>query len=177
MSHLAHMAVDGLLVSVLAPLLLLLLRAVRVEPPTPPAVVVAPGFVLLHAAAMLVPGLAGIAPVLLLAGGVLFWTPVLGRRRLSPAGRIVYLFATMPALDLPGVWLVARGDGPGGIAMVLGMLPLGLTALVLAWRWMTEEERTAAADAAGLPGHRTVGGATRETTHGTTHETTHETRS
>jgi cytochrome c oxidase assembly factor CtaG len=150
MNHLAHMATDGLLVSVLAPLLLLLLRALHVEPPTLPAPVVAPGFVLLHAAVTLLPGLAGIAPVLLLAGGVLFWTPVLGRRRLSPAGRIVYLFATMPALDLPGVWLVARGDGPGGIAMIVGMLPIGVTALVLAWRWMTEEERAAAAGA-GAP--------------------------
>jgi cytochrome c oxidase assembly factor CtaG len=168
MNHLAHMAVDGLLVSVLAPLLLLLLRALRVEPPTLPAVVVAPGVVLLHAAAVLLPALAGAAPVLLLAGGVLFWTPVLGRRRLSPAGRIVYLFATMPALDLPGVWLVARGDGPGGIAMVLGMLPIGLTALGLAWRWTAEEERTAAADAAAHVGHGAVGGATRETTHGRT---------
>ncbi|GAA2864020.1 hypothetical protein GCM10010472_21610 [Pseudonocardia halophobica] len=156
MSHVAHMAAAGLLVSVLAPLLLLLLRALRVEPPALPAPVVAPAFVLLHAAASLVPALAGIAPVLLLAGGVLFWTPVLGRPRLSPAGRIVYLFATMPALDLPGVWLVARGDGPGGIAMVLGMLPIGLAALGLAWRWMTDEERRASTD---------------ESADGTTHET------
>jgi hypothetical protein len=47
----------------------------------------------------------------------------------------------MPALDLPGVWLVARGDGPGGIAMILAMSPLGLTALALTWRWVREEER------------------------------------
>jgi cytochrome c oxidase assembly factor CtaG len=146
LAHVAHMATDGLLVSVLAPLLLLLLRALGVEPPSLPAVVVAPAFVLLHAAVTLLPGLAAVAPVLLLAGGVLFWTPVLGRRRLPPAGRIVYLFATMPALDLPGVWLVARGDGPGGIAMVLGMLPIGLTALALAWRWTVDEERRAAAE-------------------------------
>ncbi|MFR9805981.1 hypothetical protein ACL02T_27380 [Pseudonocardia sp. RS010] len=145
MNHVAHMAMDGLLVSVLAPLLLLLVRALRVEPPALPALVVAPAFVLLHAAATLLPALTGVAPALLLAGGVLFWTPVLGRRPLSPAGRIVYLFATMPALDLPGVWLVARGDGPGGIAMVLGMLPIGLAALALTWRWMADEERRAAA--------------------------------
>jgi cytochrome c oxidase assembly factor CtaG len=140
----AHMAVAGLLVSVLAPLLLLLVRALGVDPPAPPAAVVAPGFVLVHAAATLVPALAGVAPLLLLCGGVLFWVPVLGRSRLSEAGRIVYLFAAMPALDLPAVWLVAGGDGTGGIAMVLGMLPIGFTALVLAWRWMCDEERRAA---------------------------------
>ncbi|MCE0767113.1 cytochrome c oxidase assembly protein [Pseudonocardia kujensis] len=162
LAHVAQMATDGLLVSVLAPLLLLLLRALGVEPPTLPAPVAAPAFVLLHAAVTLLPALTGIAPILLLAGGVLFWAPVLGHRRLSPAGRIVYLFATMPALDLPGVWLVARGDGPGGIAMVVGMLPIGLTALALAVGWARAEE----AAACGEQGSRTGAAGTPATASG-----------
>lgn len=144
MSDIVHMAVAGLLVSVLAPLLLVSLRALGVEPPAPPALVVAPAFVLLHAALTLMPAVAALAPAVLLAGAVLFWTPVLGRTPLSPAGRIVYLFATMPALDLAGVWLVARGDGPGGIAMVVGMVPMGLVAVVLAVRWARAEEAAVA---------------------------------
>ncbi|MBN9110840.1 MAG: hypothetical protein J0I34_18920 [Pseudonocardia sp.] len=161
MNDVVHMGADGLLVSVLAPLLLLTLRALGIEPPALPAVVVAPGFVLLHAAATLVPAMAGIGPVVLLVGGVLFWGPVLGRRALSPPGRTVLLFATMPALDLPGVWLVARGDGPGGIAMIVAMLPMGLAALALTVRWARAEEAAAVAAQEVAPATVTGGGTGR----------------
>jgi hypothetical protein len=144
-THVLNMAAAGLLVSVAAPGIVLLLRRVGLEGPRLPGVVALPGFVVLHGAVTLSGGmtaaLGGAAELLLLLGALLFWTPVLGSRRMSEGARIVYLFAAMPALDLAGVWLVARGDGPGGIAMVVGMLPMGLIALVLGWRWMTDEER------------------------------------
>lgn len=156
-SHIVPMAGMGLLVSVLAPLTLLVLRALPgLEPPRLPAAVVLPGFVVLHGVLTVtgdrLPGrTAVLAPLVLLAGAVLFWAPVLGTRSLGDAGRVVYLFAAMPALDLPGVWLVARGDGPGGIAMILAMSPLGLTALALTWRWVRDEERRADDPGVGGP--------------------------
>jgi hypothetical protein len=56
----------------------------------------------------------------------------------------VYLFLAGPLLDLAGVWLVARGDRAGGLAMVVGMLPIGVAALVVTWRWVVGEEKAAA---------------------------------
>jgi cytochrome c oxidase assembly factor CtaG len=151
--HVLDMAAMGLLVSALAPLLLVGLRIALppLEPPAPPAAGALAGFVVLHAAMTfgLLRPLDTAAPIVLLLGALVFWAPVLGSRRLPPAHRIVYLFAAMPSLDLPGVWLVARGDGPGGIAMILGMLPIGLLAVVQLWRWATAEERRAVAEPAG----------------------------
>lgn len=150
--HVVHMATMGLLVSVVAPALAAVVaRVPAVDRWTPPALVALPGFALLHAAVTVLveaPGSAAdagtvaAAHTVLLAGAVAFWAPVLGaRRRLPEAGRVVYLFLAGPVLDLAGVWLVATGDSAGGLAMIVGMLPIGVAALVLTWRWVVDEER------------------------------------
>jgi hypothetical protein len=92
-------------------------------------------------------------PVLLVSG-VLFWIPVLTRtrHRLSDPGRCLYLFLAMPLLDLPAVWVVAEGRPAEGIAMIVGMLPLGIAAAAVTWSWVNREERLAADDLALSPG-------------------------
>lgn len=78
---------------------------------------------------------------LVLAMAIAFWLPVLGvRRRLSDPGRSAYLFLTTPTLDLAGVWIIIRGDSPGGLAMITGMFPIGLSAIVVTWRWISPEQ-------------------------------------
>lgn len=150
-----HGAAMGLLVSVLAPGLLLVLgrAAPQLDRWTVPAGVTLPGFVALHAAVTVYdqspapPLLEAAAHLTLLAGAMLFWAPVLGvRHRLPDAGRMVYLFAAMPPLDLAGVWLVAVGDSPTGLAMIVGMLPMGVAAVVITWNWISREERRAVLD-------------------------------
>jgi cytochrome c oxidase assembly factor CtaG len=152
--HVVHMATMGLLVSVVAPALTIgLCRFPALDRLALPGVVVLPGFTLLHGAITIMgdsPGamagpLTGTAGhVALLLGAVLFWAPVLGtRRRLPDAGRAVYLFLAGPLLDLAGVWLVAQGDAAGGLAMIVGMLPIGVAAIVVTWRWISREERQA----------------------------------
>ncbi|GAA2922920.1 hypothetical protein [Streptomyces mexicanus] len=66
-------------------------------------------------------------PVLPVAA-VLFWIPVLAptRHRLDDAGRCLYLFLAAPLLDLPAVAVIAVGRPAEGIAMIVGMLPVGL---------------------------------------------------
>lgn len=150
-AHLVHMAVMGLLVSVVAPgLTCAVLRlAPRTDRWALPALVALPAFVILHAAvtlrAVAVPWLPeAVAVPVLFVGAVLFWAPVLGVRRRVPDGaRTIYLYAAMPLLDLPAVWLVATGDRVGGIAMIVAMLPVGLAAAGLTWRWVQAEERRA----------------------------------
>jgi cytochrome c oxidase assembly factor CtaG len=154
-AHLLHMASMGLLVSVVAPALAVAAaRVPALDRLAVPAVLALPGFTVLHAALTLTidaPG-AEVGPasltgahLVLLVGAVLFWMPVLGvRRRLPDAGRMVYLFLAGPLLDLAGVWLVAQGDTAGGLAMIVGMLPIGIAAIAVAWRWMLREERAAA---------------------------------
>lgn len=149
----AHMAEMGVLTSVVAPLVAA--RRWRwLDALTPPAVSVFLGFLLLHAVIVLamayglVPAVGNI-PVhaLLLAASVLFWLPVLGaRRRLSDPARTVYLFLAMPPLDLPAVWVIARGDAPGGLAMIVAMMPVGLVAIAVTVRWMRREEALATED-------------------------------
>jgi cytochrome c oxidase assembly factor CtaG len=156
--HIVRMAGMGLLVAVAAPaLLVVLLRVVpRLDRWTVPAVVALPGFVGLHAVVTVSLGHgAGQAWVDvavhlgLLVGALLFWAPVLGvRHRLPEAGRIVYLYVGMPLLDLAGVWLVSVGDSAGGLAMIVGMLPMGLAAAALTWSWINGEERRAVLDEA-----------------------------
>ena len=126
--HMAHMVLMGLLVSVIAPLLLLALVRIapRAERWTVPAVV----------------------QLVLLLSAVLFWAPVLGsRHRLPDAGRTVYLYTAMPLLDLAGVWRVIVGDSAGGLSMIVGMLPMGFAAVVVTWRWINREERNIASEA------------------------------
>lgn len=147
-----HMTGMGLLTSVAAPALVLFFRDTRpLRNLAPPAWAALPGFVVLHGTLIVIMQVREPAPAahlgldsLLLAGAVLFWLPVLGRRRLDEAGRCVYLFLGAPALDLAGVIVVARGDSAGGLAMIVAMLPIGLTAVVLTWRWVRADEALAA---------------------------------
>jgi cytochrome c oxidase assembly factor CtaG len=152
--EIVHMTGMGLLVSVAAPALVLLGRHLRVARAGDlPVWLVLPGFVVLHGALILVMEVdepstlahAGL-DLLLLAGAVLFWLPVLGvgRHRLDDAGRCVYLFVAAPALDLAGVIVVARGNSAGGLAMIVAMLPIGLVAVGLTWQWLRAEEALAA---------------------------------
>jgi hypothetical protein len=154
-----HMGVMGLLVSVVAPaVVLIMVRRFAAAAPagTVRAALALPGFALLHAAvtlrldvrtARLTPlnGPLGmlLTAAILLAGAMWFWTPVLGRRRLADPGRTAYLFIAAPLLDLPAVWLVAQGHVVDGLAMIVGMLPLGVIAIAVTWRWIAAEERTA----------------------------------
>lgn len=156
----AAMAAMGLITSALAPALLVLLAGhgvwQRIRLPAP---AVLAGFVVLHSAitiamSMRVPFVfMALARPALLAGALLFWLPVLGPPgvRLDGAGTSVYLFLAGPALDLAGVYLVARGDEPGGLAMIVAMLPVGLAAVYLTWRWIAAEERD---ERAGQPDAR-----------------------
>ena len=150
----------GLLTSVVAPLLVLAGR--RRGAPGPGrrpglAVGILLGFAVLHTAVVLAPSTGAAAAValhaVLLAGGVVFWLPVLGHgaARLPEAGRSVYLFLACPLLDMAALALVVRGDEPAGVAMIVGMLPIALAAVVLTWRWIAGEERAAhVTDAAGV---------------------------
>lgn len=150
--HVAHMAMMGLLVSVFAPVLLLgtLRLAPRSERWALPAAFVLPWFVVLHFAITAWSGygssalLTAAVPLVLLVSAMLFWVPVLGsRHRLPDAGRTIYLYTAMPLLDLAGVWRVIIGDSTGGLSMIVGMLPLGLAAVAVTWRWINREERDA----------------------------------
>jgi len=151
--HPLHMAMMGLLVSVLAPVLLVLRRRAfpQLDRATVPAAVALPGFVTLHAAVTVYTSRGMVPPVLdtathlaLLAGAMLFWAPILGiRRRLPDAGRMLYLYVALPLLDLAGVWLVAVGDSAGGLSMIVGMLPMGATAVIITWNWISREEHRA----------------------------------
>jgi hypothetical protein len=147
-----HMGLMGLLVTAMVPALLLAERGrLGSDRLALPAAVALPGFALLHAAVTLgadgakVPApLAASATPALLVGATVFWLPVFGRRRRLPdAGRAAYLFIAGPVLDLPAVWLVARGQIGGGLAMIVGMLPLGVAAIWVTWRWISTEERRA----------------------------------
>ncbi|WP_245979856.1 hypothetical protein [Streptomyces diacarni] len=148
------MAGTGLLLSAVLPGLLLAARgwlpwdgaARRLSPPPGAAL---SGFVLAHAAvtlaeSFLAPGTVARSAMyaVLVAAGLAFWLPVLGPgRRLSDAERCLYLFVAAPLLDVPVVATLARGHAAGGLAMIVGMLPVGLAAAALTWRWVTAEER------------------------------------
>lgn len=146
----AHMAEMGLETSVVAPLLVLAARRAHIplDRVALPAAVALPLFLLAHSAiTMTMPFHEPSAPAhlglhaALLAAAVLFWLPVLGtRRRLSDPARMVYLYLAMPMMDLAGVYVVLRGDAAGGLAMIAAMLPVGLAAVAVTWRWMLAEE-------------------------------------
>lgn len=158
----AHMLLMGLLVSVAAPAAIVATRRwYDWRLLSAPAWVALPVFIAVHGATMLTMEQVESRPVLsypvhtvLFFGAVLFWLPVLGRiRRLSDAGRCVYLFVGAPALDMAGVVMVARGDAVGGLSMIVGMLPIGVIAVWLTWRWVVEDERSVrASELAAAPG-------------------------
>ncbi|MBO8200714.1 hypothetical protein JW613_20720 [Streptomyces smyrnaeus] len=155
----------GLALSVLLPALILGTRAgpawARLwQRLCPPAGAALGGFVVLHAAVtlgdcVLMPG-TGVRIVLhaaLLVGGLLFWLPVLGpARRLSEPGRCLYLFVGAPLLDIPMVAVIALGHHYGGLGMIVGMLPMGVAAAALTWRWIWAEERAHQGREAALHG-------------------------
>jgi cytochrome c oxidase assembly factor CtaG len=146
-----HMLLMGLLVSVAAPAAVVATRRwYDWRWLSAPAWLALPAFIAVHGVMMLTmeqierrPLLSFPVHTVLFLGAVLFWLPVLGRvRRLSDAGRCVYLFVGAPALDLAGVVMVARGDAVGGLSMIVGMLPIGVVAVLLTWGWVVEDERS-----------------------------------
>lgn len=82
----------------------------------------------------------------LLIASLIFWLPVLGPRRLGPGGRMIYLFAAMPAMDMSGVFVVLHGDAAGGLAMIVAMLPVGVAAVASTWYWVATEEAAVSGD-------------------------------
>lgn len=152
LGEVVHMVGMGLLVSVLAPALVLATRrrfAWRAL--SWPAAVALPCFVVLHALLTVEmafhepgPPMHLVLDGVLLLGAVVFWLPVLGRLRpLGPAGRVLYLFLAAPALDLAAVVVVAVGDSAGGLSMIVGMLPIGLAAVIVTWQWIRADEAQA----------------------------------
>ncbi|MEV7687902.1 hypothetical protein [Streptomyces bungoensis] len=160
MDHSAHpsplsavvaMAWSGLCVAAVVPAAVRLLR----DRPlwrriSLPAAVTLPLLVLTHAWTVLgdhlglrPPGGALVTEPALLAAAVLFWLPPLARtrHRLGDPGRCLYLFLAMPLLDLPAVGVIASGHNAEGLAMIVGMLPLGLLAAAVTWSWVNREER------------------------------------
>lgn len=107
-----------------------------------------PGFVALHAGVTVAMAFAmgGSAMVLmwavLLGGAVAYWGPVVREGpSMMPAARCLYLFAACPLLDMAALYPISTGDEPGGLAMIVGMVPLGLTAVWSIWTWAQWEER------------------------------------
>jgi cytochrome c oxidase assembly factor CtaG len=86
----------------------------------------------------------GVTHLIYLATALLFWEVAIGStlvpRRLSGLGPALYLLLAMPAVDLSAAWLMANGEPGAGVAMVAGMMPLGLVAALSAWRFAREEE-------------------------------------
>lgn len=145
-----HMVEMGAVVSVVAPALVLGGRrlGVPLDRVSLPALVALPLFLAVHSViTMTMPFHEWSLParlalhVVLLVSAILFWLPVLGQRhRLSDPARMVYLYLAMPVMDLAGVYVVLRGDAAGGLAMIVAMLPVGLAAVAVTWRWMLAEE-------------------------------------
>jgi hypothetical protein len=136
LASMAHMGIMGLLVAALAPALVA--AATRRNPGWDrwalPARIAGPAFVLLHDGLTVATALAPPPPpveaaldLVLLAGAVLFWAPVLGQR--------------YRLLDAAAVYLVITGDNAGGLAMITAMIPMGLTAVAVTWNWINREER------------------------------------
>jgi hypothetical protein len=160
MHHMAHtsvvpMALSALLSAAVIPGLVHFSRRCPLwERISVPAPVALPLLVLVHAWAVLgesaglrAPGGALVTEPALLAAAVLFWLPVAARtrHRLDDAGRCLYLFLATPLLDLPAVAVVAMGRSAEGLAMIVGMLPIGIAAAALTWSWVNREEREAQA--------------------------------
>ena len=156
--------VTGLITSVVAPALLTATRRWSSWRylALPPGVACG-GFIVLHA--VITYALArrpGPAPWLalhipLLLGALAFWLPVLGTsNRLRDPVRVLYLFLSAPPLDLAAVMVIVLGDQPGGVAMLVGMLPAALIAVAVTWRWMNDEEKTALDGAMAQAADRTL---------------------
>ena len=91
---------------------------------------------------------AHVAEHLLLLGTALgFWLPALAAppapARLTDSGRFLYLLAAVPAMDALALVYLASGRTSAGVVMLVGSLPIGLAAVLAAWRWIVREERRA----------------------------------
>ncbi|MEU1785794.1 hypothetical protein ABZ553_07890 [Streptomyces sparsogenes] len=153
LSSVAAMALSGLVLTAVVPGMIRLARRAKLwERMSLPPGLALPLLILLHAWAVLAE-LARPMPVAvmfvsesaLLWAAVTFWLPALTRtrHRLSDPGRCLYLFLAAPLLDLPALGAIAAGHSAEGIAMIVGMLPLGVIAAVTTWSWITTEERSA----------------------------------
>lgn len=151
-TQVAVMCGFGATTALMAPGLLLAIRdrLVRYEPKLHPLATMV-GFLLLHASVTITMSRMGDHPMsmvglwlVLLAGGVVFWLPVFGRRNcLAGSGRCAYLFIAAPSLDLAAVYPISTGHELQGLAMIVGMLPIGGTAMALTWQLAIQEERAA----------------------------------
>jgi hypothetical protein len=147
LNGLAGWFLTGATTGILAPLVMLAARG-RTDRFRFPPVAVAGGFIVVHGAITLSllldpPLLAWVGEhVVLLAGAMLFWLPVLARNRhLAGDAKFVYLLVTSSMLDLAGVVVVGLGHPDDGLAMIVGMLPVNGAAVVIVWQWMRAEER------------------------------------
>ncbi len=139
--------ITGAETAIVAPLIVVFARRSGWPYMRVPAALAAPGFVLLHGAIIIsltrqLPAVGALGlHVVLLLGALAFWAPIVGSERIDPAARLVYLFLSSPALDLAGVFVIVLGDASGGLAMIVGMLPMNIYAVFMLWQWVTEEER------------------------------------
>jgi cytochrome c oxidase assembly factor CtaG len=82
---------------------------------------------------------------LLLGSAVVFFLPLLGRqpvpRRVSGGHAALLVLAAISLIDLVTVPYLATGRGEAAAAMLGAMSPLGVLAVVLAWRGLLHEER------------------------------------
>jgi cytochrome c oxidase assembly factor CtaG len=140
-----HMVAQGTLVTVSAPLIVLGARvpSALARPALGWGLFVACQWAFhlppLFPAALEQRGLRELEHVALFATAVLFWVPAVSRLR--GGKRSLYLLAAVPATDLVALWLMASGRPDAGLAMIAGMLPLAVTALVVTWTWLEREER------------------------------------
>jgi hypothetical protein len=75
--------------------------------------------------------------IVLLAAAVVLCA---GLRDVGRALWFLYLFAAMPVMDLVAAWYLSTSSPDLGVVMIVGSLPVGAASLIVAWRWMLEEE-------------------------------------
>ncbi|WP_413811069.1 hypothetical protein [Streptomyces sp. OE57] len=154
LSSVAAMALSGFALAAVVPGVMWPLRRASLwERVSLPPGVALPLLVLLHGWAMLAglmrpmpTAVTMVSELLLLPAAVAFWAPVVvrTRHRLSDPGACLYLFLAVPLLDLPVLGVIAAGHSVEGLAMIVGMLPLGIAAAAVTWSWISREERQAA---------------------------------
>jgi cytochrome c oxidase assembly factor CtaG len=146
----AHMVEHSLITSLVAPALVFVLRERVPRAPVLAAWALFVGALwvlnvpsILHWL-MMRPLAHGLADLVVLAVSMLFWRPLLARRRpLRGLAAGAYLITASMATDLIGVWYMAMGETAAGVAMVAGMLPLGVAAIAFTWSGLVAEERRA----------------------------------
>jgi cytochrome c oxidase assembly factor CtaG len=158
MSLALHMLLHCLLVAVLAPAAVLA-SPLRIELRSPAARFLAAPLTawLLFVGTQVAFHLAGlyrssgwvdaVSHFVYLGTALLFWEAAIGStlrpRRLSGLGPAIYLITAMPAVDLSAAWLMAIGEPGAGVAMVAGMMPIGIAAAISAWSFARREEANA----------------------------------